>query len=292
VVPGVEAHGIQGRNGCPMVNNARMTATGERLLAQRNLFDFYRTMATWSGDRGDSAEIDGVLLYGTATDFPVTCNGAARVDPSVPDETVLDVADTWFAERGTGFTLQVEDPDGDDAQLVAAAEARGLLTLSHAPAMVCRARLADAVAPGGIELRWVGDGDGLADDFVSVSDRAYQSLGMTAGVIEDMIVQRDLLRTDVVRSVVALSDEGPLAAAQLLMSDPIDGVAVAGVYYVGTLEAARGKGLGELVTRAVTNLGFDLGAGFASLQATDMGAPVYRRMGYELLTTYRGLVKF
>ena len=42
----------------------------------------------------------------------------------------------------------------------------------------------------------------------------------------------------------------------------------------------------------MTNLGFDLGAAFASLQATEMGAPVYRRMGYELLTTYRGLVRF
>ena len=115
---------------------------------------------------------------------------------------------------------------------------------------------------------------------------------MTAGVIEDVIVRRDLLSTDAVHSVVAVSDDGPLAAAQLVMSDPIDGVAVAGVYYVGTLEAARGKGLGELVTRAVTNRGFDLGGGFASLQATDMGAPVYSRMGYELLTTYRGLVQF
>ena len=103
---------------------------------------------------------------------------------------------------------------------------------------------------------------------------------------------RDLLSTDRVHSVVAMSDDGPLAAAQLVMSEPIDGVAVAGVYYVGTLEAARGKGLGELVTGAVTNKGFDLGAGFASLQATDMGAPVYSRMGYELLTTYRGLVRF
>ena len=269
-----------------------MTATGERFLAQRNLFDFYRAMASWSGERGASAEVDGVLLYGTATDFPVTCNGAARVDPSVPDDTVLDLASTWFAERGTGFTLQVEDPDGDDAGLVAAAEARGLVTLSHAPAMVCRARLADAVAPDGIELQGVSGPGELADHFVSVSDRAYQSLGMTAGVIEDVIVRRNLLCTDRVHSVVAMSDDGPLAAAQLVMSDPIDGVAVAGVYYVGTLEAARGQGLGELVTRAVTNRGFDLGAGFASLQATDMGAPVYYRIGYELLTTYRGLVRF
>lgn len=278
----------------------RMTAMhslDERRLAQLNLFDFYRSQAAWSGAAGATAAIDGVLLYGTATDFPVTCNGAARLDPSTPDDVALDVAVAWFAARGTGFTLQVEDPDGVDAGLVAAAEERGLVTLSHAPAMVCRARLDDAVAPDGVELRWVAAGSGddhdpLADDFVSVSDRAYQSLGMPAGVIEQVCVRRDLFAADGVHTVVATDGGRPVAAAQLQLSDPVDGIAVAGVYYVGTLEAARGRGLGELVTRAVTNLGFDLGAAFASLQATEMGAPVYRRMGYELLTTYRGLVRF
>jgi hypothetical protein len=35
------------------------------------------------------------------------------------------------------------------------------------------------------------------------------------------------------------------------------------------------------VTAAVTNRGLDLGAAWVTLQASDMGAPLYRAMGYR-----------
>ncbi len=62
---------------------------------------------------------------------------------------------------------------------------------------------------------------------------------------------------------------------------------VAGIYWVGSLERARGKGLGEATTAAATNAGFELGADLASLQASPMGKPIYERMGYETLFDYR-----
>lgn len=65
---------------------------------------------------------------------------------------------------------------------------------------------------------------------------------------------------------------------------------VAGIYWVGSLEEARGKGLGRAVTAAATNAGFDLGAEIASLQASPMGAPIYRDMGYETIFDYRLLM--
>lgn len=58
------------------------------------------------------------------------------------------------------------------------------------------------------------------------------------------------------------------------------------------LPEARGRGLAELVTHAVTQVGFGLGAELVVLQATPMGEPVYRRMGFEQFQTYRGLVNF
>ncbi len=79
-----------------------------------------------------------------------------------------------------------------------------------------------------------------------------------------------------VHSAVAYLDGAPVSVAQILMSHGI-----AGVYWVGSLEAARGRGLAEAVTRHVTNLGFDLGATNVQLQASSMGEPIYRRMGYE-----------
>jgi hypothetical protein len=67
---------------------------------------------------------------------------------------------------------------------------------------------------------------------------------------------------------------------------------VAGVYWVGTLPEMRGRGLAELVTRAAGNAGFDLGGRIAALQASVMGEPVYRRMGYVEVTRYREFVQF
>jgi ribosomal protein S18 acetylase RimI-like enzyme len=87
--------------------------------------------------------------------------------------------------------------------------------------------------------------------------------------------------------VLALLDGQPAAGAHLLCSH-----GMAGVYYVGTLEAARGRGLGELVTATVTNRAFERGAPFVGLQASPMGEPIYRRMGYRDLYRQAGLVRF
>jgi predicted acetyltransferase len=65
---------------------------------------------------------------------------------------------------------------------------------------------------------------------------------------------------------------------------------VAGIYWVGSLEQARGKGLGQAVTAAATNAGFELGAEIASLQASPMGKPIYEAMGYETIFDYQLLM--
>ena len=65
---------------------------------------------------------------------------------------------------------------------------------------------------------------------------------------------------------------------------------VAGIYWVGSLERARGMGIGRAVTAAATNAGFDLGADVASLQASPMGGPIYTAMGFETVYDYRLLL--
>ena len=260
-------------------------------LARLNHDEFLRELARWSGERGEVVERDGVLLYATGTEFPVTCNGVARLTPDVPDDVVLDTAATWFGDKSRGYTIQVEDAEGRDAGLVAAALERGALPLGSSPVMVRRSPL-DAPAPDataasiGVELRWVDDGAAAAD-FVSVSDRSYESLGMTAGAIEEMCVDRNRLFEPHLDIVVAYEGGEPLATALSLLSHGIGGV-----YYVGTLESARGRGLGELVTRAVTGRAFERGAAFVCLQATAMGDPIYRRMGYEQIGDHQNLVHF
>ncbi|MGH7777195.1 MAG: GNAT family N-acetyltransferase [Candidatus Dormibacterales bacterium] len=56
---------------------------------------------------------------------------------------------------------------------------------------------------------------------------------------------------------------------------------VAGVYTIVTQEAMRGRGVGTAVTAAVAGAGREAGDRFAVLTATEMGHPLYVRMGFE-----------
>jgi predicted GNAT family acetyltransferase len=64
------------------------------------------------------------------------------------------------------------------------------------------------------------------------------------------------------------------------------------VQWVGTVPAARGTGIGALVTVMVTNLAFAHGASSCSLQASPMGASVYHRLGYETMYHYEEYVRW
>jgi len=59
--------------------------------------------------------------------------------------------------------------------------------------------------------------------------------------------------------------------------------AFVGVYAVATAPGARGRGYGEAITWAATLSRPDLPA---TLQASDMGRPVYTRMGYRTVTEF------
>jgi ribosomal protein S18 acetylase RimI-like enzyme len=229
------------------------------------------------------AEREGVVLWATASDFPVSLNGAVRLDPRTPADRVLAIADEWFGALGRGHTVNVVD--GIDDDLRTAAEAAGMLVLRDSPQMVCEQALEPAVAPDGVTLRWAETVDDV-DRFVEVVDTAYQSLGAPPGAIRPSVVARERVLEPHVETALAELDGEVVACAQLVLSHGIGGV-----YYVGTLEAARGRGLGELVTRAVTNRGFERGVRAVGLQASPMGEAIYRRMGYRDLYRQAGLVR-
>lgn len=244
-----------------------------------------REQARWSGSHGEIVERDGLLLFATGSDFPVGGAGMARLDPEVPGVDAIRIADEWFRDRDRGWSL-VTSSSADDADLELAATAAELLRIMDSPTLVCDARLSDAEVPDGIEVRLIDDADGVAD-MLAINDPAYHSLGLPLGVIPDIVRSAERLLVPNIRLVVAYEDGLPLATALTLLSH-----GVGGVYYVGTVEAARGRGLAELVTRTVTNLAFDRGAALVTLQASPMGEPIYRRMGYRDQATYTTFTRF
>jgi ribosomal protein S18 acetylase RimI-like enzyme len=255
------------------------------ILGHLNRQEFARTMARWSGPAGRVIEQDGVLLWAAATDFPVLFNGADRLDRLVAADSVIAAADRFFGDLGRGWSISIRDDHPDDLDLRAAAEDAGLVALTSSPEMVVRSPVEARATPAGVVLRWLDEGAPVAD-FVHVTDLAYASLGMTPGAIREALLAPERIASPEISTVVAYLGDDPVAAAQVILSHGI-----AGVYCVGTLEAARGRGLGDLVTRAVTNRSFDDGARACTLQASPMGEAIYARMGYEEIYRYSGLVR-
>jgi GNAT superfamily N-acetyltransferase len=64
-----------------------------------------------------------------------------------------------------------------------------------------------------------------------------------------------------------------------------------GVYNIATIEAARRRGLGSLMTARITADGRAKGCDVAILQASEMGLSVYERLGYRTVVEYDGYVE-
>jgi ribosomal protein S18 acetylase RimI-like enzyme len=207
-----------------------------------------------------------------------------RTDGNVAAEEVLAMARDFFGRRERGFSVMIRAHKDDD--LRAAAAIAGMHQLGNAPGMVLDHRLADAQAPPGITLRRVDNAGDLAA-FGELMGIAYESLGMPRDVAPHQFKRLETVAAPHIVTFLACVDDKPAAGAMTIVTH-----GVAGIYWVGTHPEARGRGLAELCTRAAGNAGFDLGARIAALQASPMGEPVYRRMGYFEVTRYPFLVQF
>lgn len=250
--------------------------------ADRCQADIQRDEARHAED-GTVVEARGLLLCRGAGRLPVTPNTAMILDTVDPDD-LFDRADTFFGERQAGYTLHLRLGDVDD-HLVEPAQARQPLFLIDAPAMIVRHPLEHAGALGAdVTLQTVVDPTGTAA-YAEVVDDAYQSLGWPAGGPATLFASPDLLLKANKVAFVAYVDGTPAAGASVSVTDGLGLVS-----WVGTTVAARGRGLGRAVTVAATNAGFELGASDVWLAASEMGAPLYRDMGYEDFARSRGFV--
>ena len=86
------------------------------------------------------------MLCAGGTWIPVVANGAFRSDDSLSGAALVTAADAFFAGLARGFTVKVRD-SGEDEDLRLACEEAGLEAFGDpVPEMICRAPLPDAAA--------------------------------------------------------------------------------------------------------------------------------------------------
>jgi ribosomal protein S18 acetylase RimI-like enzyme len=248
-------------------------------LAHLNLVESWRQLLAI--DTGavidDSAE---ALLVAGSHPHPAIANFAFRTDDAADPAAVISSAQEFFGGRDRSFSIWVRGDEPEDEDLVAAAKDAGMNQVYETPEMTADAKVEERELPDAAELRRL-DSAGQAGDYWHVTRESYIDLHFPPELFDTYDDDAALL-ADNIAAFIAYLDDKPVSVAMTVVQK-----GVAGIYWVGTLEEARGKGLAWATTAAATNAGLDMGGEFASLQASHMGAPLYPKMGYETLFPYR-----
>ena len=122
-----------------------------------------------------------------------------------------------------------------------------------------------------LDIRRVSSAEGLAD-FQEIVEKSYL---LPAGSGPAVVTERTVNLPDT-EMFVGYADNQPACTSMLIKTGP-----VAGIYWVATLERFRNRGFGKAVTVESLVAGRNRGCAFASLQASVMGNPVYRRIGFD-----------
>ena len=258
------------------MDREELLAAGDRNLAA-TLVHAARSTA------GASYEDDGrLLLVSTSPTWPAPYqNGALRLDPSMDPDVVLERAASFFSGRAPGYCIWIAAHA--DADLERAALDAGYVAVSDtgAPRMALEHPIGPPSPPAGVTLDEVVDDAGRRD-FLAVTAEAYAEEPLPSEVAEAQLATMEAVRAGHVRAVVARDRGAPVAAALTVLAG-----GVAGIQMVGTVPAARGRGLAEMCTRWAAGTGFAMGGGAVVLEASAQGEPLYRRLGFVEVSRYR-----
>jgi hypothetical protein len=248
-------------------------------LMDLNLWEMYRAMARCAAG-GEIRETDVLTLI--AVPGAVAWNNLALVRGPLDVDALLAEVRDFYVERGRPFAVYVRAHA--DGAVEAALVRRGFQMLVTNPGMALLADPDTRCAPPGLVVLPALDDAGRRD-YLRVTAEAYATYAQPRGVAESLYAVLESVSSPTVQGYVGYVGDEPVAAATLFHTH-----GVAGVGEVGTVPAHRGRRYAEAVTWRVVREGFRRGAGFANLQASPMGGPVYARMGFVTPTAYRVLV--
>lgn len=252
--------------------------TDERLIAASDecFYDGWRAMAGAAG--GFVHEAEGILVAAPGVG-PTWVNLIFVTEPLRDPERQLRDAFAMLDERSIPFLVRIRD--GLDSASERAAGQLGLKYTDTIPGMALAPIPSDGGRDTPLDIREVAD-DAAFADFVRVTAASF---GFDPNDAKRMLAPA-LWTTPGTFWYVGYVDGEAVAASQVQMLK--DG---AGVNFIGTLEAHRGRGFGEAMTWQAVNRGSQEGREIAALQASEMGKPVYERMGFRTVTGYKTFVR-
>lgn len=249
--------------------------TGPALAAEGNMIAAVQAWAAGADD-GAIETADGLALIRGGVGVR-TFNQAIIFGPQPNLMGTAGRIRRFFAPAGDHYRVRVRSDVAplDDAPFEAAGfERRGGIPCLALPLPASPARAAR------LEVRPVTDVRSLYEHLALIAEvYEWENADLARVLTARTIAQRAL------RMYTGYLDVAPVAAAQLFAQD-----GVAGLYLVGTTASARNRGHGEAITRYALEEAAKLRCTMASLQASPMGLPVYKRIGFEEIAYYRTYV--
>jgi GNAT superfamily N-acetyltransferase len=219
---------------------------------------------TWSG--GPGGVDDDLAVYRSGVREVNLLNGVLRVRDR-PFEDAAAEAEKALADVSWRWWVGPDSDPGTGERLVR----RGYTRLGRMPVMAADlSRVPGLTRPAGLTIEQVSGRPGV-EEYVD----AYLAAFGFAENLRDALVDTEMRSLDSMIRLVGRVDGRVVATSAVLL-----GAGVAGLYWIATVPEYRGRGIGAELTTAAMRVARDHGAAVGTLQASTMGEPVYRRLGF------------
>ena len=253
-------------------------------LADLNLIEFWRESSKWIPNT-ETLETHETVFIDSGIGFP-GCSLVFNLAEEVVERPAEFIASAkaFFSGRKKGFSLILRGHR--DQGIIQYCKDQKLFLVGDQSGMVLDGKAKGGEAPAGAELRWVNDA-GALENFKAVAAESFMDLAFPREVSESYFAHAErVLSPFSILATVYFEGEAACCAMALLSHG------IAGVYWVGTVKKARGKGLAKYCVQEVSNAAIGLGARKVILQASKFGRPVYPKIGYREFSTYPHFIYF
>jgi GNAT superfamily N-acetyltransferase len=223
----------------------------------------------------------GVALVATGLPLRLFNQVIVEGDPVAPEAIAAAVATT--RARGDRFVVNLRS--GTDDRYLPLMGDLDLVPLSAEPWMPGMAlhplpALGTVPPTPGHEIRRVTDGPGVRDHILTVAAGFEMPVDWIEAVMTEALAARPEAAV-----YVGYTDGQPVSTGLGVRTGR-----TIGIYNIATLEAARRRGYGAAMTMRIVDDGTAEGCDVAILQASEMGRPIYERLGFRTVVEYVGYV--